>query len=230
MLKHGYPWPRIVDCAQYPIDNDMCIKAQLQQPPSSGSHHRTASSLSSSSSSSLNFSNKRVHSRPSVSGASSSTSGHSYEAILNRFCMSNWTMRARATLQWNANDAQLHIHTFRMLFGSLPNKTIVSTNATTGEHLARFMPLRVPISLIDSATIRKGSPSPIRKFLLLGQTLSDQRLKVILVTPYNTKSKDFRFESDPMNRPKSIDYFRTNFCFLTNQHTETLFATYEKTM
>jgi hypothetical protein len=174
MLKHGYPWPRIVDCAQYPVDNDMCIKAQLPQPT-------RQPSLSSS---------NRAQSRSSLGSVASA--GHSYEAILNRFCMSNWTMRARGVLQWNASDATLQIHTFRMLYGSLPNKTIASSNATSGELTARFLPLRIPSSLLDSSTTRKGSSSGMRKFLIIGQTLSDQRLKAILVTPYNTKSKDFR--------------------------------------
>ena len=33
MLNYGYPWPKIVECNQFPIDNDMCIQAQ-HSPPS----------------------------------------------------------------------------------------------------------------------------------------------------------------------------------------------------
>jgi len=28
MLNYGYPWPKLVQCDQFPIDNDMCIQAQ----------------------------------------------------------------------------------------------------------------------------------------------------------------------------------------------------------
>ena len=28
MRKYGYPWPSIVECNQFPVDNDMCITAQ----------------------------------------------------------------------------------------------------------------------------------------------------------------------------------------------------------
>lgn len=50
MTDYGYPWPEIVSCEQFPIDNDMCIQAQSEvartkattAPPhhSSGHHHR----------------------------------------------------------------------------------------------------------------------------------------------------------------------------------------------
>ncbi|CAG2118707.1 unnamed protein product, partial [Medioppia subpectinata] len=32
MLNYGYPWPKIVECGQFPIDNDMCIQAQHSAP------------------------------------------------------------------------------------------------------------------------------------------------------------------------------------------------------
>jgi hypothetical protein len=32
MLNYGYPWPKIVQCEQFPIDNDMCIQAQHSPP------------------------------------------------------------------------------------------------------------------------------------------------------------------------------------------------------
>lgn len=31
MSKYGYPWPSIVNCDQFPVDNDMCIMAQHGQ-------------------------------------------------------------------------------------------------------------------------------------------------------------------------------------------------------
>lgn len=32
MLNYGYPWPTIVGCEQFPVDNDMCIMAQSSKP------------------------------------------------------------------------------------------------------------------------------------------------------------------------------------------------------
>jgi hypothetical protein len=28
MTRFGYPWPKILNCYQFPIDNNMCIQAQ----------------------------------------------------------------------------------------------------------------------------------------------------------------------------------------------------------
>ena len=134
-------------------------------------------------------------SRPRIgSNHKTNTSGHqssSYGAILNRYCMSNWTMKAKGNLYWNSTDAYLQITSFMMLYGQMPHKAIVGTNSSNGELFGRFLPLRVPHLLVDSASSRKGSMTG-RKYLIIGQTLSDQRLKVILVSSFNTKSKSFR--------------------------------------
>ena len=26
MGRYGYPWPKMLDCANFPVDNDMCIR------------------------------------------------------------------------------------------------------------------------------------------------------------------------------------------------------------
>jgi len=41
MLKYGYPWPKIVHCDQFPIDNDMCIQAQHSSSAQSPSQSLT---------------------------------------------------------------------------------------------------------------------------------------------------------------------------------------------
>lgn len=31
MKKHGYPWPTMLDCDKFPLDNDMCITSQANE-------------------------------------------------------------------------------------------------------------------------------------------------------------------------------------------------------
>ena len=47
MLTYGFPWPKMLECSQFPHDNDMCIPPQTQgrlQAASSDSSASTADS------------------------------------------------------------------------------------------------------------------------------------------------------------------------------------------
>ena len=33
MQKHGYSWPGMMSCDQFPVDNNMCIQSQANKPP-----------------------------------------------------------------------------------------------------------------------------------------------------------------------------------------------------
>nr|AJS19018.1 secreted frizzled related protein 1/5 [Ptychodera flava] len=36
MLEHGYPWPEMLRCNKLPLDNDLCIKAQMKNSTAEG--------------------------------------------------------------------------------------------------------------------------------------------------------------------------------------------------
>ena len=31
MANHGFPWPSMLDCDKFPLDNDMCITSQSEK-------------------------------------------------------------------------------------------------------------------------------------------------------------------------------------------------------
>ena len=31
MKTYGFPWPSMLDCKKFPVDNDMCIAAQAEK-------------------------------------------------------------------------------------------------------------------------------------------------------------------------------------------------------
>ena len=31
MKSHGFPWPSMLDCDKFPLDNDMCITSQSEK-------------------------------------------------------------------------------------------------------------------------------------------------------------------------------------------------------
>ena len=31
MASHGFPWPSMLDCDKFPLDNDMCITSQSER-------------------------------------------------------------------------------------------------------------------------------------------------------------------------------------------------------
>ena len=94
MALHGFGWPRVTDCSQYPIDNGMCISSQI-----------------------LEQSNQRKHQRPQDNQLKS-------EQILNAFCQSDWVLKVKGTLIVNNlnETATLHVHSFSVLKGEFANE------------------------------------------------------------------------------------------------------------
>ena len=38
MATYGFPWPSMLDCDKFPLDNDMCIASQSERSGGSGVH------------------------------------------------------------------------------------------------------------------------------------------------------------------------------------------------
>jgi hypothetical protein len=38
MKTYGFPWPTMLDCDKFPLDNDMCIASQSDKEPEHGEH------------------------------------------------------------------------------------------------------------------------------------------------------------------------------------------------
>ena len=46
MKAHGYPWPSMLDCDKFPLDNDMCITSQAEALGKKAENHKKAAGAS----------------------------------------------------------------------------------------------------------------------------------------------------------------------------------------
>ena len=92
MRNHGFGWPSMMRCNQFPVDNNMCIQSQSgqQTPP------KTAPN-SSDDWSKVDLGNG-VPNRPKANktGASAQEEDKFYRRLLDLICKSDWGMLTRA--------------------------------------------------------------------------------------------------------------------------------------
>ncbi|CAG0898399.1 unnamed protein product [Darwinula stevensoni] len=77
MLNYGFPWPKMLECSQFPHDNDMCIPPQAQGRPQTASSDSSAASTADS----------------GICKACNQAS--TYENILDNFCRADFAMKTK---------------------------------------------------------------------------------------------------------------------------------------
>ncbi|RWS26415.1 Secreted frizzled-related protein 5-like protein [Leptotrombidium deliense] len=175
MIKYGYPWPTIVRCDQFPVDNDMCIQAQHSKPQNEAKvaqkvaakpedlepqkHHFNPEPQKSEK---RRNKHKRKHKHTTgepesvgvvggvwnwnseettrntksdflvetpvdtrkTENSNANTNGDGkkiYTEVLDKYCSSEWSLKARATLHKTNNGTVFTIRNYKVLHGNFPS-------------------------------------------------------------------------------------------------------------
>ncbi|RWS15562.1 Secreted frizzled-related protein 5-like protein [Dinothrombium tinctorium] len=210
MIKYGYPWPNIVRCDQFPVDNDMCIQAQHKNTKidlnlankaitSPGDlepqkHHFNPQTQKPEK---RRNKHKRKHKHDNHRGVNENESGKPgapwnwnppheetkstkseflvenpvekrntnendvdgkkiFMDIISKYCLSEWSIKARGAIQRANNSVALKVRNYRVLHGNFPSES-------------KTVQIHVPLNISEELSKSELTKGARRRFYIMGR-------------------------------------------------------------